>query len=175
MDVNGTADFVFSLFDVPTGGAALAAVAVDNVTVQDGLFTVELPLNSSLFDSTPRWLEILVRSPAGSRVLHLAFRPPAARFGPVGAVRPYGGPGDGSHLGRQCDARRNGDDGQSMATFATTADTADTATFATSAGTADTADLATAATRLDAPDGSPTSAVFVSNNGDVASARWATS
>ena len=170
--LNGTADFVFSLFDVPTGGTALTAVALDNVAVQDGLFTVELPLSSALFDSTPRWLEILVRSPAGlgfftllSERQPLDSAPLALHARTAGLATASISAGNATHAETATTA--------GTASFANTADTAaladvatnaDAADFATSA---DTANLATAATRLDAPDGAPTSAVFVSNDGNV--------
>ncbi len=164
--VNGTADFVFSLFSSPTGGTALATVAVDNVSIQGGLFTVELPLSSSLFDSTARWMEILVRSPAGSGFFTLLSgrqpldsAPLALHARTAGLATAALSAANATHAETATSA--------GLATFASTADTANTATFATGAGSADTADLATAATRLDAPDGSPTGAVFVSNSGDV--------
>ncbi len=164
--VNGSADFVFSLFDAPTGGAALAAIAVDNVAVQDGLFTVALPLNSSLFDSTPRWLEILVRSPAGSGFFTLLSARQPIDSAPLALYARTAGLATAAITSANATHAETATSA-SLATFASTADTANTATFASSAGTADTADLATAATRLDAPDSSPTSAVFVSNDGDV--------
>ena len=157
---------MFSLFPSPTGGAPLAVVDVDNVTVQGGLFTVELPLESSLFDATPRWMEIAVRSPAGGGAFTtLSGRQPLDSAPLALYARTAGLATAAISAGTATSAETAVS--ASTATLAESANTATTATFATSAGSADTAGLATAATRLDAPDGSPTSVVFVTNDGNV--------
>lgn len=66
--VNGTADFQFKLFGVLSGGAQIGStVSVNNVTVTDGGFTVSLDFGATAFEAgDERWLELVVRSPAGS-------------------------------------------------------------------------------------------------------------
>ncbi len=64
--VNNTADFQFRLFTAVTGGTQIGTTqAVNNVTVADGLFTVELDFGAAAFNGDERYLEIAVRSPAG--------------------------------------------------------------------------------------------------------------
>ncbi len=59
---NGTYDFQFKLFDAASGGTQVGStVTVDDVTVTDGLFTVQLDFDSGAFDGNARWLEIGVR------------------------------------------------------------------------------------------------------------------
>nr|WP_290666492.1 hypothetical protein [Ardenticatena sp.] len=59
---NGTYDFQFKLFDAATGGAQVGStVTVEDVTVTDGVFTVQLDFGGSAFDGNARWLEIAVR------------------------------------------------------------------------------------------------------------------
>jgi hypothetical protein len=65
---NGDYDFEFKLYDVDSGGTALATVAVDDVTVADGLFTVQLDFGSDAFTGDARWLEIGVRPGSSSGV-----------------------------------------------------------------------------------------------------------
>jgi hypothetical protein len=66
--VVGTADLQFSLFAVPSGGASVAGpITINNVTpTADGRFTVSLDFGANVFDGSERYLEIAVRSPAGS-------------------------------------------------------------------------------------------------------------
>jgi subtilisin-like proprotein convertase family protein len=161
--ITGNADFVFSVFASPTGGTAMATVAQNNVPVTNNLFTVELPLSSALFDSTPRWLEIAVRSPAGSGFFNILSPRQPLDATPLALYARTAGFATAA-LSAVNATRAQSAVAASIATHATSADSADTAT---TAETASTADLATAATRLDAPDGSPTGAVVVSNGGDV--------
>ena len=99
--VDASADFQFRLYDAETGGAQVGTtVAVNNVTVVEGLFTVELDFGVGTFDSNARWLEITVRSPAGSgNFVSLAPRQalraaPYALFALSGNEGPPGPAGD---------------------------------------------------------------------------------
>jgi YVTN family beta-propeller protein len=63
---NGAYDFRFRMFDAITNGLTSGGViTLDSVGVSNGLFTVTLGFNSSIFDGTPRWLEIGV-GPGGT-------------------------------------------------------------------------------------------------------------
>ena len=66
--INGSADFQFKLFGALSGGSQIGStLSVNNVTVTDGAFTTTLDFGSTAFDAgDERWLEIVVRSPAGS-------------------------------------------------------------------------------------------------------------
>lgn len=63
---NGSFDFEFRLFDVSTGGTALAAQQRTNITVINGVFSVTLDFGG--FPAATRYLEIAVR-PSGSGAL----------------------------------------------------------------------------------------------------------
>src|SRR6266567_8452823 len=59
---NGSYDLTFALFDVPSGGSALAGPLTNSATaVSNGLFTVTLDLGAN-FPGADRWLEIAVRT-----------------------------------------------------------------------------------------------------------------
>lgn len=64
---NGTADFQFSLFDAPVAGGNMVGntYQINGVNVVDGLFTVSINFQDE-FNGDARWMEIAVRSPAGS-------------------------------------------------------------------------------------------------------------
>lgn len=65
--VNGTADFQFSLWNAASAGAQVGAtVALNAVSVTDGLFTASLDFGAAAFDGNPCWVQIAVRNPAGS-------------------------------------------------------------------------------------------------------------
>jgi hypothetical protein len=65
--VSGNCDFHFGLWDALTSGAQVGTtLEKTNVTVSEGLFTVQLDFGSSAFAGSARWLEIAVRCPAGS-------------------------------------------------------------------------------------------------------------
>ena len=65
--LSDTADFQFSLWDAAALGTQIGATqTAANVSVQGGLFTVWLDFGAAAFAGDARWLEIAVRSPAGS-------------------------------------------------------------------------------------------------------------
>ncbi len=65
--LNNTADFEFRLFNAPTGGVQLGSTnPVNNVNIVDGLFTASLNFGTPAFNGDQRFLQIAVRSPAGS-------------------------------------------------------------------------------------------------------------
>jgi len=68
--LNGTADLEFTLWDEagsgepPTGGAQVSSVvAINDITIVDGLFTVSLDFGIEAFHGEARWLQVAVRSP----------------------------------------------------------------------------------------------------------------
>ncbi|HEX6189965.1 MAG TPA: hypothetical protein VFZ40_17945 [Pyrinomonadaceae bacterium] len=70
--VNGSFQFEFKLYGVPTGGASLATLTDINATVADGVFNLNLDFGGSVFDGNPRYLEIGVR-PQGSANPYTTF------------------------------------------------------------------------------------------------------
>jgi hypothetical protein len=77
--VNDTADFEFTLWDDPNAGSPVGStIAVSNVPVVDGLFTVELDFGVLAFNGDARWLEIAVASPSGGGLTTLSPRQPLA-------------------------------------------------------------------------------------------------
>jgi hypothetical protein len=62
---NDIYDFYFELFDEETEGNSLGKVQVDEVIVEQGIFTVILDFGEEVFNGDPRWLEIYVRLNGG--------------------------------------------------------------------------------------------------------------
>ena len=68
---SGTYDLQFRLFDVDSGGVALANLNVNQVTVINSVFTVPLDFGAQNADFQPfngdtRWMEIRVVNPYGA-------------------------------------------------------------------------------------------------------------
>lgn len=72
---SGNYDLEFRLFDVQSGGTALATQQQLNVAVSSGVFTVVLDFGAN-FNGGSRWLEIGVRPAGGSTFTTLAPRQP---------------------------------------------------------------------------------------------------
>jgi hypothetical protein len=66
--LTGQYDFRFKLYDGSGGGAAQvgSTVAVEDLEVAEGRFTVKLDFGASAFTGAPRWLEISVREGAST-------------------------------------------------------------------------------------------------------------
>ncbi len=64
--VTGTADVEFRLFDVESGGVALQVIPIFGLAPNKGLFSVALDFDPAWFDGSDLWLELAVRSPAGT-------------------------------------------------------------------------------------------------------------
>lgn len=122
--LNDTADLVFRLYDAPSGGAQVGqAVSIGNRLLVEGRFTVELDFGAGVFNGDPRWIEVDVRSPAGSgSFVTLATRQkltpsPVALFaldgnqGPEGPPGPQGPQGDTGPQGPQGDTGPQGPQG----------------------------------------------------------------
>ncbi len=101
--VSGTADLRFRLYTAETSGSQVGSeVAVNNAALTAGRFTSSLDFGAAAFGADARWLEIDVRSPAGSG-LFVTLTPrqritaaPVAQFalagnqGPIGPMGPQG-------------------------------------------------------------------------------------
>lgn len=60
--VNGNFDMHFTLFDTLTGTNKVAGpITIAPLYITNGLFTIQLEFEQSVFDGSPRWLEIGVR------------------------------------------------------------------------------------------------------------------
>jgi hypothetical protein len=73
---NDTYDFYFELFDDKVFGSSIGSDTVDDVLVEDGLFTVVVDFGSGAFDGDERWLEISVRLDGESTYTTLENRQP---------------------------------------------------------------------------------------------------
>lgn len=64
---NGLYDFQFNLFNVSSGGSAIAGpVSIDDVSVANGYFTVSIDFGGTHFAGDKRWLEIAAKRDADS-------------------------------------------------------------------------------------------------------------
>ncbi|MFQ3611145.1 MAG: hypothetical protein SNJ72_06560, partial [Fimbriimonadales bacterium] len=62
LPANGSFNMTFRLYDVPSGGTALGTVTLSSVSVNNGLFTVELNFPQPVWNGGLRYLEIQVGS-----------------------------------------------------------------------------------------------------------------
>jgi hypothetical protein len=73
--VKGTYDFTFSLFNVSSGGGAVAGPVTNAaVGVTNGLFTVTMDFGAGVFNGTTYWLQIGVRTNGGGAFTTLTPR-----------------------------------------------------------------------------------------------------
>lgn len=98
LPANGDYDFVFRLYDAPTGGNQVApAVGIEDWPVTDGLFTVLLDFGSAAFDGDPRWIRVEVRP--GEGINPYTILDPRQPVTPAPyALYAFGGPGGGNGL-----------------------------------------------------------------------------
>jgi hypothetical protein len=93
---NGPYEITFRLFDAATDGAPVGSRLLKNpVTVQNGLFTVELDFGDASFPGAPRWLELAAR-PAGSSDPAEVLSPRQAIHAVPYAIRAFSGSGSGN-------------------------------------------------------------------------------
>ena len=66
---NGLYDMIFQLADSASGGFALSVDSINNVSVVDGVFTVEVDFPSALMNDSNRWMSVTVEgTPLSPRV-----------------------------------------------------------------------------------------------------------
>ena len=133
---NGEYDFRFELFDALDGGAVVgAALDLENVSVTDGVFSVELDFGPDTFAGEQFWLEISVRYGASTGG-YQGLAPRQKLSASPNALY--------SETASFADAASFADEAGNAAT-ADSATTAASAAFADEAGNATTADSATTA------------------------------
>ncbi len=72
---HGSYDLTFSLFNVNSGGSAVAGpLSTNAVAVTNGLFTVSLDFGAGVFNGTGYWLEVGVRTNGGGAFIPLSPR-----------------------------------------------------------------------------------------------------
>jgi hypothetical protein len=133
----GNADFVFRLYDAPSGGSQIGSTIVyNNTSLQNGRFSADLDFGAA-FGANTRYLEIDVRHPAGlGSFVTLPQRQtvraaPVALFalagnegpqgpaGPIGPTGPQGAPGPAGPQGPQGETGPQGPAGPQGATGST--------------------------------------------------------
>lgn len=92
--VNGSLTITFTLFNHPTnsGPAQVGTPITQNVSVQNGLFTVELNFGA-VWDGSDRWLEIRVGSTTLAPRIKINPTPYAIRAATAGTANPIGAAG----------------------------------------------------------------------------------
>ncbi|MGE3309434.1 MAG: Kelch repeat-containing protein [Limisphaerales bacterium] len=95
---SGAYEITFRLFDDATAGSQIGASLVkDPVTVQNGLFTVELDFGDAAFPGAARWLELAAR-PSGSANPAETLSPRHTIHAVPYAIRAFSGSGNASEL-----------------------------------------------------------------------------
>ncbi len=95
---NGPYEITFRLFDAATEGSPVGSPLLKSpVTVQNGLFTVELDFGDGSFTGAARWLELAAR-PTGSSDPAEVLSPRQAIHAVPYAIRAFSGSGNASEL-----------------------------------------------------------------------------
>lgn len=71
---SGTYDFQFTLHDAAAAGTTIGSVTRENITVTNGLFTVQLDFGATAFEGDARYLQVAVR-PGSSAAAYTALVP----------------------------------------------------------------------------------------------------
>jgi len=96
----GNADFIMTVYDSAEGGVVVGApVAIANVAVSAGVFSVQIPADPSWFvNASDRYLDVQVRTPAGGDGAYTPMTPrqrigqvPAAMVATVAQSVPWSG------------------------------------------------------------------------------------
>ena len=74
MTANGTFDFQFAIYSLPSGGTLAGTQTITNVTVTNGIFTVQLDFGTAGFPDDQRYLEIRVKRPSDTNYTTLTPR-----------------------------------------------------------------------------------------------------
>jgi endosialidase-like protein/collagen triple helix repeat protein len=100
--LNDSADLVFRLYDAASGGVMIGtSVSINNHQVIDGRFTVQLDFGPGAFTDASRWIEIDLRSPAGSGVFTTLTTRQPVTAAPVALFALDGNPGPDGPEGPQ--------------------------------------------------------------------------
>ena len=92
---NDSYDLRFILYDAEVGGSQVGStIAVEDLAVNDGLFTVVLDFGSAAFTGAARWLEVAVR-PWDSGGIYTTLRPRQALTATPYALHALGAPWSG--------------------------------------------------------------------------------
>ncbi len=96
LPLDGAADFQFRLYPALAGGTQVGTTLAKNgVQIKNGLFSVELDFGTSAFTGDKRFIELSVRSPAGSGSF-TTLTPRQAINGTPFALFALSGPGGGN-------------------------------------------------------------------------------
>ncbi len=139
--LTGSADLIFTLWDAGAGGTQVGLTQqASNITLTNGLLTVDLDFGPGVFDGNGRWIEVQVRNPAGSGTYAtLSPRQPImptayalyalnGNAGPAGPTGPTGSAGGVGATGSQGPTGATGSAGPTGSAGATGADGASGAT-----------------------------------------------
>ncbi len=110
--LNDTADLVFRLYDATTGGVLIGTpVAINNHPIVNGRFSVPLNFGPGAFTGDSRWIEIDIRSPAGTGLYTTLSTRQSVTAAPVALFALNGNPGPQGPAGPQGPQGLQGDPG----------------------------------------------------------------